>query len=71
MPAETLVHIAATRAELAAAEEHLAAALNAPIDDDCATALIAAANERLRASQARHTAARSGVAHLPQLMTSS
>ena len=68
MPTETLVHLEATRAELAAAEEHLAAALDAPIDDEGANELIAAAIERLRAAQARHTAARSGVAQLPGLM---
>lgn len=68
MSAETLVHLEATRSELAAAQQHLAAALDAPIDDECANEVITAATERLRAAQARHTAARSGVAHLPDLI---
>ena len=69
MSADVLVHLEATRTELAAAQEHLLAALESPVDDERANELIAAATQRLRAAQARHAAARSGMSHLPDLIS--
>ena len=68
MSTDTRLHLIATRDELAAAQEALAATLTAAPDDEDANEHIAAATARLRMAQARHTAAQSGLAHLPDLI---
>jgi hypothetical protein len=68
MSVEPKVHLEATANELAAAEADLLSTLDATPDDESATERIAAATARLRIAQARHTAARSGVPHLPDLI---
>jgi len=50
------------------AEQQLIAALDAAPDDEMATERITAALNRLRNAQARHTAAVSGLPHLPDLV---
>lgn len=68
MSEDPRVHLEATCQELQAAESHLQAMLTAPDDDEAATERICLAAARLRAAQARHTAARSGLGHLPDLV---
>ena len=68
MSTETRLHLEATRDELAAAQEDLAFSLDAALDDEAANERITAATARLRVAQARHTAAQSGLAHLPDLI---
>jgi len=68
MSVETRLHLEATSKELAAAQEALATTLTAAPDDEAANERISAAVTRLRAAQARHTAAVSGLAHLPDLI---
>ena len=68
MSTDALVHLEATQSELWAAQEHLLSALDAPPDDEGANERIITALQRLRAAQARHMAARSGLAHLPDLI---
>jgi hypothetical protein len=62
------VHLEAIAAELEAAELHLLSALDAAPDDEGATERIIEAMNRLRHAQARHTAARAGLPHLPDLV---
>lgn len=68
MGCERRLYLEAANAELAAARASLEHALEAPWDDDGATEVIAAAFHRLRAAQARQTAARTGLTHLADLV---
>jgi hypothetical protein len=54
--------------EVDAAREALVCALDASWDDDTASERIVTAMNRLRAAQARQTAARTGLSHLPDLV---
>lgn len=62
------VHLEATAEEVDAAQAALISALDASWDDETATERIIVALNRLRAAQARQTAARSGLTHLPDLV---
>jgi len=68
MAGDTETHVTITRREVEDAEAALIAALDAAPDDETATERIMAAMNRLRQAQARHAAARSGLAHLPDLV---
>lgn len=61
-------HLQATDQEVEAARDALVLALDASWDDDTASERIIAAMNRLRIAQARQTAARTGMAHLPDLV---
>ena len=62
------LHVTTTRREVEDAEAALVVALDAAPDDEFATDRISTALNRLRQAQARHAAARSGLAHLPDLV---
>lgn len=68
MSCDAPIHLEATAAELEAAEMHLLSALDSAPDDEGATERIIQAMNRLRRAQARHTAARTGLPHLPDLV---
>jgi hypothetical protein len=68
MSSDAQLHLTATKTEVDNAEQQLIAALDAAPDDDMATERITAALNRLRNAQARHTAAASGLPHLPDLV---
>lgn len=57
--------------EVEAARDALVSALDASWDDDTASERIMNAMNRLRLAQARQTAARTGMAHLPDLVGNS
>ena len=58
-----------TDAEVEAAHDALAYALDAPWDDESASERIMEAMNRLRSAQLRQTAARTGLGHLPDLVS--
>ena len=68
MSCEHQVHLDAAAAEVDAAQNALIAALDASWDDETATERIVEAMNRLRAAQARETAAGAGVPHLADLI---
>ncbi|MDQ1747221.1 MAG: hypothetical protein QOD07_1484 [Frankiaceae bacterium] len=68
MSSDAQLHLEATRTEVDNAEQQLIAALDAAPDDEAATDRIRDAMTRLRNAQARHTAATSGLPHLPDLV---
>ena len=68
MSSDAQLHLEATKSEIDNAEQQLIAALDAAPDDETATERITAALNRLRNAQARHTAAATGLAHLPDLV---
>ena len=68
MSSDVQLHLEATKTEIDNAEQQLISALDAAPDDEMATERITAALNRLRNAQARHTAARSGLSHLPDLV---
>jgi hypothetical protein len=68
MSTDAQLHLEATKSEIDNAEQQLIAALDAAPDDEMATERITAALNRLRNAQARHTAAASGLPHLPDLV---
>jgi hypothetical protein len=61
-------HVRTTDNEVEAARDALISALDASWDDETASERIIAAMNRLRVAQARQTAARTGLAHLPDLV---
>ena len=61
-------HVTTTHDEVEDARDALVSALDASWDDETASERIIAAMNRLRIAQARETAARTGMAHLPDLV---
>lgn len=68
MSSDAQLHLEATKTEIDNAEQQLISALDAAPDDETATERITAAMARLRNAQARHTAAKAGLPHLPDLV---
>ncbi|MDQ1699175.1 MAG: hypothetical protein QOG34_1038 [Frankiaceae bacterium] len=68
MSSDTQLHLETTKTEIDNAEQQLIAALDSAPDDESATERTTAAMTRLRNAQARHTAAVSGLPHLPDLV---